>query len=117
MEHTLLMLLFSSSIIATLYSFYLNDVILLRFFSAILLAVTAFSLFQPWLFIGFDGTGVETYSGGTAGDPGHGNEEIYLAQGLGFMSTLQLIYTLYLVYKMLIHSKFGKNKEVVERYI
>ena len=110
------MLLFTSAILCMFLSFILREIIILRLISAILLVACAYSLYQPWLFVGWTSGNVDPYYGGTAGDPGHGKEEVYLALSLGLIGALQLFYMIYLVLSLISKSDFGRKPEVAERY-
>lgn len=116
MEYTFLMLLFISSILTTLASFFREKVILLRIFSGVLLAATAYGLIMSPVIIGFGSVNPLTYTGLDTDDPGmKGTREAALA--LGFMATLQFIYVAKLALEMVSVGKYGSEPDKLERYV
>lgn len=96
MEHDLLIVLFPSAITTALLSFYLSEKIMLKFFAATLLAVTAVSLLQIQVFVGFGSVNPTVYTGHDATDPGTMGV-VPLAVGLGLWSAIFLIDSIRLV--------------------
>lgn len=100
MEHTLLLLLMGSSVLITLLSFDLGNVIVLRLISGMFLVGTSLVVLLPVLYIGFGSQNVITYGASAAGDPGtEGTKEI-LSLGFGLVGMFQIVYSLVLMLRL-----------------
>jgi hypothetical protein len=107
MEHTLLLVLMGSSVLITLLSFDLKDVIALRFISGMFLVGTALAVLMPVLFVGFGSTNVIPYAASAAGDPGRSGEVEIISLGFGLVGMFQFIYGLILMIKL----AFGQSAD------
>ena len=85
MEHTLLVVLVSSSVLTMLLSFVLRDIVVLRLISALMLLMTAYCVPQAQLYVGFGSQNAIPYYGTQSGDPGtKGEIEVFVYGFIAF---------------------------------